>query len=142
MIEYEIHFEKVPNDNAAEDKSGYEAGYKQASKDVWAMAYDILNMSAEDYSDAFDGKCNDAFVESVDKVITYYNEYKARKAKEAEDAKLHVGDEVIDCSGNVCVITNIDTSIHVIYNKNHKTHKWCKNTKFKKTGNHFDMIEL
>lgn len=143
MIEYEIHFEKVPNDNATEDKSGYEAGYEQASNDVWAMACDIYGMGEDELCSAFYDCCGlFPFGESVEKVITRYNEYKARKAKEAEDAKLHVGDEVIDGSGNVCVITNIDTSIHVIYNKNHKTHKWGKNTKFKKTGNHFDMIEL
>lgn len=139
MIEYEIHFEKVPNDNAAEDKSGYEAGYEQASNDIWAMARELYYMSEKDLLESFHGF---PFTNSVDKVIINYNEYKARKAKEAEDAKLHVGDEVIDGSGNTCVITNIDTSIHVIYNKNHKTHKWSKNTKFKKTGNHFDMIEL
>lgn len=143
MIEYEIYFEKVPNDNAAEDKSGYKAGYEQASKDVWEMACDIYSMGGEELVKAFYDCCGCIpFNESVEKVIYNYNEYKAKKAEEAEDAKLHVGDEVIDGSGNACVITNIDTSIHVIYNKNHKTHKWGKNTKFKKTGNHFDMIEL
>lgn len=143
MIEYEIHFEKVPNDNTAEYKSGYEAGYEQASNDVWAVACDIYGMSGENLAQAFYDCCGCIpFNESVEKVIACYNEYKAKKAAEAEKVKLHVGDEVIDGSGNACIITNIDTSIHVIYIKNHKTHKWGKNTKFRKTGNHFDMIEL
>jgi len=47
--------------------------------------------------------------------------------------KIKVGDYVRDCSGTLCVVTNIQSHIHVIY-PNGKTHKWKKNSKFTKVG--------
>ena len=58
---------------------------------------------------------------------------KINKYKEIYEQKLKVGDYVKDCSERLCVITNIDTSIHVIY-PNGKTHKWKKNSRFTKMG--------
>lgn len=51
-----------------------------------------------------------------------------------EEDELEVGDLVIDPSGNECIVTNIDTHIHVIYTDNLKTHKWKLDTEFKPTG--------
>ena len=52
----------------------------------------------------------------------------------SEEDELEVGDLVTDPSGNECIITNIDTHIHVIYTDNLKTHKWKLDTEFKPTG--------
>ena len=44
-------------------------------------------------------------------------------------SELSVGECVFDPSGNLCVITQIGTAIHVMY-PNGKTHKWSRKTKF------------
>ena len=58
---------------------------------------------------------------------------KIEKYKEVYEQKLKVGDYVKDCSDRLCIVTNIDTAIHVIY-ANGKTHKWKKNSRFTKMG--------
>lgn len=60
---------------------------------------------------------------------------KCMKWKEIHDtkSKYSIGDYVEDSAGNLCVITNIDSSIHVVY-PNGKTHKWKKGAKFTKLG--------
>lgn len=54
--------------------------------------------------------------------------------EEDEEDELEVGDLVTDPSGNECIVTNIDTHIHVIYTDSLKTHKWKLDTEFKPTG--------
>jgi len=70
----------------------------------------------------------------VHEAIRRLNEFQARRFNKAEiGANLQVGDSVYDEAGNVCVITNIGSHVHVIYT-NGKTHKWNKRSKFVKTG--------
>ena len=126
---------------------GYDAGYEDGASQLWELVCRIaapvpVGMSQDEVIEAFD--C--AFCDIFDGRFSYqdivlkmkaYDEKKAAKRNE-----LHIGDEVLDCSGNRCVITNIDTSIHVPYAKNGKTHKWGKKSRFQKTGKHYETIDL
>lgn len=57
-------------------------------------------------------------------------------------SELSVGECVFDPSGNLCVITQIGTHIHVIYPSG-KTHKWSNSTRFRKAADkHLDFAKI
>lgn len=57
-------------------------------------------------------------------------------------SELSVGECVFDPSGNLCVITQIGTHIHVIYPSG-KTHKWSNGTRFRKAADkHLDFAKI
>ena len=89
-----------------------------------------LNMTAEDQRKVFGYSSMYMNIESCnpEEFIDKINKY-----KEIYELKLKVGDYVKDCSNRLCVVTNIDTAIHVMY-ANGKTHKWKKNSRFTKLG--------
>ena len=89
-----------------------------------------LNMQVDEQIKVFGSNCTYTNLESY-----YPNEFveKINQYKELFEQKIKVGDYVKDCSDHLCIVTNIDSHIHVLY-KNGKTHKWSRNTKFKKTG--------
>ena len=89
-----------------------------------------LNMTVDEQIKVFGSNC------TYTNLSTHYsNEFieKINQYKELFEQKIKVGDYVRDISDILCIVTNIDTHIHVIY-PNGKTHKWPKNSRFTKTG--------
>ena len=94
-----------------------------------ALLY-YMNMTVQDQYRLFgtNSMYTNLDAHSPNEFIEKINQY-----KDLYEQKLRVGDYVKDCSNNLCVITNIDTSIHVVY-PNGKTHKWKKNSRFTRLG--------
>ena len=114
---------------------GLEAAW-EAVKQIESLPEDG-GLTNEEIADVFD-----QYVDSfhlyrnfdVHEAIRRLNAFKARRFNKAADAAdLQVGDAVYDSSGNLCIISNIGSHIHVIYT-NGKTHKWNKRSKFVKAG--------
>ena len=131
-------------------KGEYHKGYQDGQKAAWDVArrlyyfwFDVVFQDANRFADELqvDAKPGDSvFIKlfeqfTPDEVVQKLKAY-AKKAKTPQinkGPKWKVGDCVIDCSGNRCLITNIDTHIHVLY-ENGKTHKWKKSDRFIKDG--------
>lgn len=115
-------------DNGVEDGiySGKMKGYDEFKEAI--LFY--LNMSVEDQRKVFGYSSMYLNVEAWNPVefIDKINKY-----KEVYKLNLKVGDYVKDCSDRLCVVTNVDTAVHVMY-ANGKTHKWKKNSRFTKLG--------
>jgi len=115
--------------------------YTRGVKDAWRVAlqiasmkgYDFLEMAAEEL-DLDPGQS--VFSKDPFAVMDILNRYYEEK-KEQKKYKLQVGDCVYDKSGNKCVVTNVDSSVHVIYPSG-KTHKWKKSDRFQLYG-HIDV---
>ena len=129
----------------------FDSGYEAGCNDVWDLAYRLYAvMTTNNVAEAM-GVDSISFSEilrdmSPAEVMAKLKAWDDKKAKEITESPtlcgykdLSVGEEVQDCSDCIGVITNIDTAIHVLY-KNGKTHKWGKNTKFLKTGQHVANI--
>ena len=140
--------QRVDAAEAAAFKNGWEKGYERGCVEVLDVLDRIYRMESNELHECFNIDGYEAvfkipFSEIVWDLKSYDDKkIEAEMAKQMEAAKLHVGDEVIDCSGNKCIITNIDTNIHVIYPANGKTHKWSKKSHFVKTGAHHDTLTL
>lgn len=115
-------------DNGVEDGiySGKMKGYDEFKDAI--LFY--LNMSVEDQRKVFGYSSMYLNVEAwnPEEFIDKINKY-----KEVYKLNLKVGDYVKDCSNRLCVVTNVDTAVHVMYS-NGKTHKWKKNARFTKLG--------
>lgn len=121
----------------AMDKCSWEQGVK----DAWETIIDVFTLLGND------GvlKANDRVViRAMADILKTYDYIDATRryvdAKNLEEDKEEYvpkeGDVVLDPIGNECIITNIESHIHVIYIKNRKTHKWELDTEFKPTGKH------
>ena len=114
--------------------------WKQGAEDAWECIIKMLDIMSTEEDISRDDKCVfRALVHTLENAdhIDYTRSYVAvRNIGEDKEDELEVGDVVLDPAGHECVITNMDTHIHVIYPSNGKTHKWDKDTIFESTGKH------
>ena len=110
----------------------YQRGYENGTEHAWELAREILSTEDGILGEMFNMWSGVLVIKSKT-----YQEVKKRieecEGEEEKHTELKVGDCVYDKSGNKCVVTNVDTHIHVIYG-NGKTHKWKKSDYFQKFG--------
>lgn len=118
--------------------------WEKGVTDAWETIVNMLNVLGKDEDISRDERAVMRAIanalEHTDAVEHTRSRVKVRNLgvneAEAEDEELEVGDVVIDPRGKECVITNMETHIHVICTKDGKTERWGKDTKFKHTGKH------
>lgn len=116
--------------------------WEKGVTDAWETIVNMLNVLGKDEDISRDERAVMRAVahtlEHTDAVEHTRNYVEVRNLDIKEDAEeedeVEEGDVVLDPSGNECVITNMETHIHVIYPNNGKTRRWGKDTKFKPTG--------
>lgn len=127
----------------------YFKGYNAGLLDAWDVAKTLRHPS---YSGIFEDEREEIYgYKNSDDVLTNLSALEAlkmlrehfdkkhkqkernREKNRLDNQNLRVGDFVIDGAGNRCLITNIDTHIHVLY-ENGKTHKWKMSYRFVKDG--------
>lgn len=121
-------------------RKGYNEGHKDGCSlaramglaDAWETVQKMADMPYEDFCEVFEGFESLADVvrfKDVQTVMAMLKDY-----EEGCDARLQVGDEVIDPNDIKAVVTNTDTAYHLYYPHNGKTWKAPKTTKLTKTG--------
>lgn len=116
--------------------------WEKGVTDAWETIVNVLNVLGKDEDISRDERAVMRAVahtlEHTDAVEHTRNYVEVRNLgineAEEEDEELEVGDVVIDPRGKECVITNMETHIHVICTKDGMTERWYKDTKFKPTG--------
>ena len=117
-------------------KDGQHSGYWKGINALHEAILYYLNMPVEEIRKVFNTNstydnlkyCGPS--EFIEKIEHY---------KELYDLKYSVGDYVRDISGDLCVITNVDTEVHVMYSDG-KTRKWPRHTKFSRTGSNAPLL--
>lgn len=111
--------------------------WEKGVTDAWETIVNVLNVLGKDKDISKDERAVIRAVahtlEHTDAVEHTRNYVEVRNLN-AEEDDVEVGDMVLDPNGNECVITNMESLIHVIYPNNGKTRRWGKDTKFKPTG--------
>lgn len=113
--------------------------WEQGVKDAWGCVTSLIRCFADDDETSEEnGAAAYAIAGALEETdpLEYTRAYNEARADEPMEDEIKVGDLVIDPNGKECVITNMETHIHVIYPESGKTHKWSRDTKFKPTGEH------
>lgn len=136
---------KAYNEGFVDGKNAVDAlkgcSWEKGVTDAWECMCNTLNMMGKDKAIKADERAVMRAMahtfETSDPIgftKSYVDVRNIEEGEEDEEDELEVGDLVIDPSGNECIVTNIDTHIHVIYTDTLKTHKWKLDTEFKPTG--------
>lgn len=127
-------------DGLKEAKAMDSCSWEKGVEDAWGCVTHMLNTLGKDDDIKADERAVMRAVahtlETSDPLGFTRSYVEVRNLDADDEDGLEVGDVVLDPADNECVITNMETHIHVIYPKNGKTKKWDKDTKFKPTGKH------
>ena len=118
----------------------YFKGYHDGLKEAWDAARRIREMLNTDWINVFGPQTCDPIDDlTAEDAIIKLKEWDDRAAAPSKTVALCAGMEVIDRSGNRCVILNTEKAIHVLY-PNGKTHKWKKSDRLEPTGRFYSSV--